>query len=122
MFILTGVVGAQNTTLLTTKTLPNKHVSLAWIKQSLNRGFFPTTDFATDTPLVFSSREMFPMHFQPGPMMMPPFGPQGALNPRMMSTMGMRFAAIAAAEAAVVAQRRMEGGPRPLRFPGSFIM
>ncbi len=52
-------------------------------------------------------------------MMMPPFGPQHGLNPRMMSQLGMRFAAAAAAAA-----QPHPGPPRggPLRFPGSYFM
>ena len=52
-------------------------------------------------------------------MMMNPFGPSGGLNPRMMSQLNnMRMAAAAAA----AANQPPLGGPRGLRFPGSYFM
>jgi hypothetical protein len=59
-----------------------------------------------------SSRNM-----QPANPMIHPQGPFG-LNPRMMNQLNMRMAAAAAAHAA----QPPLGGPRGLRFPGSYFM
>ena len=58
----------------------------------------------------------FKLFFQANPMIHPqgPFG----LNPRMMNQLNMRMAAAAAAHAA----QPPLGGPRGLRFPGSYFM
>ena len=58
----------------------------------------------------------FQFFFQANPMIHPqgPFG----LNPRMMNQLNMRMAAAAAAHAA----QPPLGGPRGLRFPGSYFM
>ena len=51
-------------------------------------------------------------------MMMNPFAPSGGINPRMMNQLNsMRMAAAAAAAA-----NPPLGGPRGLRFPGTYFM
>jgi len=70
------------------------NVSRVWIRKIINFNFL----------------------FQANPMIHPqgPFG----LNPRMMNQLNMRMAAAAAAHAA----QPPLGGPRGLRFPGSYFM